>query len=218
MLASADLAAAVSTGVRARCQNNGQSCIAAKRFIVEAPVYDEFVSRFTEAMAAQRVGDPLAPSTDVGPLVSEAQRRLLAAQVDDARSLGAAVGCGGELPEGPGWFYPPTVLTGTTPAMRVSVEEVFGPVAVVEPAADLDEAIAVANGTEYGLGASVWTAEEAEQRRCVDELEAGAVFVNAMVASSPELPFGGTKRSGYGRELSALGLKAFANAKTVSVA
>ncbi len=217
VLPSTDLAAAVSTGVLARCQNNGQSCIAAKRFIVHREVYDEFVSRFTAAMVAQHVGDPFDPATDLGPLVSDAQRRAIADQVDDARTRGARVRCGGAALDGPGWYYPPTVLTTVTQDMRVATEEVFGPVAVVEPVADVDEAIAVANATVYGLGASVWTTDEAEQRACAERLEAGQVFVNAMVASTPELPFGGIKRSGYGRELWALGLKAFANAKTVSV-
>jgi succinate-semialdehyde dehydrogenase / glutarate-semialdehyde dehydrogenase len=218
VLASADLDRAVSTGVVARTQNNGQSCIAAKRFIVEAPVYDEFLERFTAGMAGLTVGDPFDPATDVGPLVSESQRREIAGQVDEAKAKGALVGCGGEALEGPGWYYPPTVLSQVTPEMRVFEEEVFGPVAVVERARDLDEAIALANRTVYGLGSSVWTTDPSEQRRCIDELEAGQVFVNAMVASAQEMPFGGIKRSGYGRELSALGLKEFCNAKSVWIA
>jgi succinate-semialdehyde dehydrogenase/glutarate-semialdehyde dehydrogenase len=218
VLASADLDRAVPTAVQARCQNNGQSCIAAKRFVVVAQVADEFADRFTEAMAAQVVGDPLAPETDVGPLVSEAQRAEIAAQVDDARLLGATVRCGGQAQEGPGWYYPPTVLTDVTPSMRAYGEEVFGPVAVVEVAEDADHALALANRTSFGLGASVWTSDESEQRRYVAELEAGQVFVNAMVASTPELPFGGIKRSGFGRELSQLGIREFANAKAVHVA
>jgi succinate-semialdehyde dehydrogenase/glutarate-semialdehyde dehydrogenase len=218
VLASADLDKAVPTAVRARCQNNGQSCIAAKRFIVEAPVYEEFTARFTQGMAALTVGDPFDPATDVGPLVSEAQRKEIAGQVDDAKAKGASVGCGGELPDGPGWYYPPTVLSRVTPEMRVFEEEVFGPVAIVERAGDLDEAIALANRTVYGLGSSVWTTDEAEQLRCIDEVEAGQVFVNAMVASAQELPFGGIKRSGYGRELSELGIREFCNAKTVWIA
>ena len=218
VLASADLDAAVATAVRARVQNNGQSCIAAKRFIVEQPVYEEFRARFTAEMAALRVGDPLDPATDVGPLVSESQRNEIAGQVDDARAKGVVVECGGVAPDGPGWYYPPTVLTGVTPEMRVSTEEVFGPVAVLEPAADLADAIRLANNTRYGLGASVWSGEEEDQRRCIEEIDAGQVFVNAMVASSPEMPFGGVKRSGYGREMSALGIKEFCNAKAVWVA
>jgi len=218
VLAAADLDRAVPTAVQARCQNNGQSCIAAKRFVVEAPVLDEFTDRFIEAMAAQTVGDPLDPATDVGPLVSEAQRQEIAAQVDDARARGAVVRCGGEVPDGPGWFYPPSVLTGVAPGMRVYDEEVFGPVAVVEPADDVEHALALANRTSFGLGSSVWTTDERVQLRCVAELEAGQVFVNAMVASTPELPFGGIKRSGFGRELSGLGLREFANAKSVLLA
>jgi succinate-semialdehyde dehydrogenase/glutarate-semialdehyde dehydrogenase len=218
VLSSADLDRAVATGVEARVQNNGQSCIAAKRFVVEAPVHDRFVERFTAAMAALTVGDPFDPATDVGPLVSGTQRDEIAAQVDDARARGAEVHCGGFVPDGPGWYYPPTVLSGVTPEMRVYEEEVFGPVAVVERAADLDEAVTLANRTSFGLGASVWTSDQREQRRCVDELAAGQVFVNAMVASMPELPFGGIKRSGFGRELSGLGIREFANAKSVFVA
>ncbi len=218
VLASADLDKAVPMAAQARCQNNGQSCIAAKRFIAVASVYDDFIERFTEKMGALSVGDPFDPATDVGPLVSEAQRREIAAQVDDAKSKGAIVGCGGEVPDGPGWYYPPTVLSAVTPQMRAFEEEVFGPVAVVERAADLDEAIALANRTVYGLGSSVWATDEVEQQRCIDEVEAGQVFVNAMVASSPQMPFGGIKRSGYGRELSDLGIKEFCNAKSVWIA
>ncbi|HUZ09349.1 MAG TPA: aldehyde dehydrogenase family protein [Acidimicrobiales bacterium] len=218
VLASADLDTAVPAAVRARVQNNGQSCIAAKRFIVEQPVYEEFRARFTAEMAALRVGDPFDPASDVGPLVSESQRAEIAGQVDDARSKGAVLECGGDVIGGPGWYYAPTVLTGVTPGMRVFTEEVFGPVAVLEPAADPAEAIRLANSTRYGLGASVWTNDEEEQRRCIDEIEAGQVFVNAMVASSPEMPFGGVKRSGYGREMSALGIREFCNAKAVWVA
>jgi succinate-semialdehyde dehydrogenase/glutarate-semialdehyde dehydrogenase len=215
VLASADLNEAAPTAVQARCQNNGQSCIAAKRFIVEQPVYDEFTDRFTEGMATLTVGDPFDPATDVGPLVSEDQRKEIAGQVDDAKAKGVVVRCGGDVPDGPGWYYPPTVLAGVTSEMRVFGEEVFGPVAIVERAADFDEAIALANRTAFGLGSSVWTNDPAEQRRCIDEVEAGQVFVNAMVASTPEMPFGGIKRSGYGRELSEVGIKEFCNAKSV---
>lgn len=218
VLGSADLDRAVPVAVRARCQNNGQSCIAAKRFIVEEGVFEEFTERFVGAMAGLTIGDPLDPATDVGPLVSESQRQEIAAQVDDAREKGATVACGGEVPEGPGWYYPPTVLLDVVAGMRAFEEELFGPVAVVERAADLDEAIALANRTSYGLGSSVWTTDEGARRRCIDEVEAGQVFVNAMVASSPDVPFGGIKRSGYGRELSALGIKEFCNAKTVWIA
>jgi succinate-semialdehyde dehydrogenase / glutarate-semialdehyde dehydrogenase len=215
VLESADLDVTVRTAVNARVQNNGQSCIAAKRFIVVEPVADEFLRRFTEAMDALVVGDPFDPATDVGPIVTEAQRAELVGQVEDALSEGATVNSGGRNLDGPGWYFPPTVLSGVTPDMRVAQQEIFGPVAMVERVPDLTAAIAVANSTTFGLGSSVWTQDEAEMARCVEEIEAGAVFVNAMVASTPELPFGGIKRSGFGRELSELGLKEFTNAKTV---
>src|ERR1700722_6048792 len=197
VLASADLDTAVRTAVSARVQNNGQSCIAAKRFVVVEAVADEFIERFSEAMDALVVGDPFDPATEVGPIVSEAQRAELLGQIEEARRQGAPVHGGGRATDAP--------------------EELFGPVAIVERVPDLDTALAVANSTTFGLGSSVWTTDEAEQRRCIDELEAGAVFVNAMVASTPELPFGGIKRSGFGRELSELGLKEFCNAKTVYI-
>ncbi len=218
VLPSADLERAVGVGVQARVQNNGQSCIAAKRFVVVDAVADTFIGRFVDAMAKLNVGDPMDPGTDVGPLVSESQRAEIAAQVDDARAKGAEVACGGEVVDGDGWFYRPTVLCGVTPEMRVFGEEVFGPVAIVERVADIDEAIAVANRTTFGLGSSVWATEEDEQRRCIEGIDAGMVFVNAMVASTPELPFGGIKHSGYGRELSSLGIKEFCNAKSVWIA
>jgi succinate-semialdehyde dehydrogenase/glutarate-semialdehyde dehydrogenase len=215
VLESADMETTVRTAVEARVQNNGQSCIAAKRFIVVEPVADEFLRRFTEAMDALVVGDPFDPATDVGPIVTEAQRAELVAQVEEARSQGATVHSGGQVVNGPGWYFPPTVLSGITADMRVAQEELFGPVAMVERVPDLTAALEVANATTFGLGSSVWGTDEAEIQRCIEELEAGAVFVNAMVASTPELPFGGIKRSGFGRELSELGLKEFCNAKTV---
>lgn len=211
----ADLERSASVAVTARVQNNGQSCIAAKRFIVEAPVYDEWVERFVANMAALNVGDPMDPSTDVGPLASEGQRREIAAQVEDARTKGATVACGGSAPEGPGWFYTPTVLLDVKPDMRVLTEEVFGPVATVVRVHDIDEAISAANRTQYGLGSSIWTTDADEQRRLVAGIDAGQVFVNSMVASAPDLPFGGIKRSGYGRELAGVGMREFCNAKSV---
>jgi succinate-semialdehyde dehydrogenase/glutarate-semialdehyde dehydrogenase len=218
VLASADLDNAVRTAVTARVQNNGQSCIAAKRFIVVDAVADEFLERFTAAMDALVVGDPFDPATDVGPIVTETQRAELVAQVDEARRQGAVVHARSTPTWGPGWYFAPTVISGVTPDMGVATEEIFGPVALVERVPDLDAAIAVANATSFGLGSSVWTNDPAEQQRCIEEVEAGAVFINAMVASTPELPFGGIKRSGYGRELSELGLKEFCNAKTVWIA
>jgi succinate-semialdehyde dehydrogenase/glutarate-semialdehyde dehydrogenase len=215
VLESADLDIAVRTAVTSRLLANGQSCIAAKRFIVVEPVADEFVGRFVEAMDALVVGDPLQPATDVGPIVTEAQRDRLVAQVEDARSQGATVHVRHAALESPGWYFAPTVLTGITPDMRVAKQELFGPVAMVERVPDLAAALQVANSTTFGLGSSVWTSDPDQIRRCIDELEAGQVFVNAMVVSTPELPFGGIKRSGFGRELSELGLKEFCNAKTV---
>ncbi len=224
VLPSADIDRAVAVGIQARVQNAGQSCIAAKRFIVHRRVADEFTSRFVAGMNALSVGDPLDPATEVGPLVTAAARDTIAAQVDDARAKGAAVLCGGERvtgpggPDHPGFFYAPTVITGIEPEMRVATEEVFGPVALLFVAADADEALNLANGTDFGLGSSLWTDDADEQRRFITELQAGQVFVNGMVSSMPQLPFGGIKSSGFGRELGAHGLHEFCNAKSVWVA
>ncbi len=218
VLPSADLDRAVAVGVQARVQNNGQSCIAAKRFIVHRSVYGAFEEAFTTAMAELVVGDPMEPGTDVGPLATAQGREDVEGQVEDARSRGAAVLCGGRAVEGPGFFYAPTVLAGITPSMRVDTEEVFAPVALLYKAEDATDALRIANDSRFGLGASVWTGDDDERRQFVEHLDAGMVFVNAMVASTVELPFGGMKRSGYGRELSALGIKEFCEAKTVWVA
>ncbi|WP_431906474.1 NADP-dependent succinic semialdehyde dehydrogenase [Micromonospora carbonacea] len=215
VLPSADVARAAATAVRARCQNNGQSCIAAKRFIVHTDVYDEFVAAFAEGMAALRVGDPAEPGTDVGPIATESGRAELEELVADAVARGATVLTGGARPDGPGWFYPPTVLADVDPSMRLHLEETFGPVATVYRVPDLDAALDLANATAFGLGAVVWTTDEAERARCVAELESGAVTVNGMTTSYPELPFGGVKTSGYGRELAAAGIREFCNLKAV---
>jgi succinate-semialdehyde dehydrogenase/glutarate-semialdehyde dehydrogenase len=215
VLPTADLDDAVRVGVTARVQNNGQSCIAAKRFIVHRDCYDAFEEAFVTSMAGLSVGDPLEPSTEIGPLALSSGRDEVAALVDDARDKGANILCGGRPMDGPGYFYPPTVITGITPEMRVATEEVFGPVALLYQATDAAEALAMANDTGFGLGASVWTREDDERQLFVEGLEVGMVFVNAMVASTPELPFGGTKRSGYGRELAALGIREFCEAKSV---
>ncbi|MFF3115789.1 NADP-dependent succinic semialdehyde dehydrogenase [Kitasatospora sp. NPDC057904] len=217
VMPSADLDAAVRTAVRARAQNNGQSCIAAKRFIVHTDVYDAFTAGFSEAMRALRVGDPMDEATDVGPLASRQGRDDLEELVEDARSHGARVECGGGRPEGwdTGYFYEPTVLTGITPAMRIHLEETFGPVATVYRVADLDEAVALANDTPFGLSSNVWTTDAAEQERFVRDIQAGGVFFNGMTASHPALPFGGVKRSGFGRELSGHGIREFCNVTTV---
>ncbi|MEU3458988.1 NADP-dependent succinic semialdehyde dehydrogenase [Streptomyces sp. NPDC006733] len=217
VMPSADIARAAKTAVTARVQNNGQSCIAAKRFIVHADVYDEFAALFTEAMAALRVGDPLEESTDVGPLATEQGRADLEELVTDAEKLGATALCGGQRPSAQraGWFYEPTVLAGVTERMRIHHEEAFGPVATLYKVADLDEAVRLANDTPFGLSSNVWTRDEAEQERFVRDMEAGGVFFNGMTASHPAMPFGGVKRSGYGRELSGHGIREFCNTTTV---
>ncbi|CAN3979164.1 NADP-dependent succinic semialdehyde dehydrogenase [Kitasatospora purpeofusca] len=220
VMPSADPEAAAATAVTARAQNNGQSCIAAKRFIVHTDVYDRFTAAFTAAMAALRVGDPMDEATQVGPLASRQGRDEIAELVEDARAHGARVECGGRRPEGldAGWFYEPTVLTGITPRMRIHQEETFGPVATVYRVADLDEAVALANDTPFGLSSNVWTEDPAEQERFVRDIQAGGVFFNGMTASHPALPFGGVKRSGFGRELSGHGIKEFCNITTVWIA
>jgi len=215
VLAGANLDRAVSTAVKGRMLNNGQSCIAAKRFIVHTDVFDAFAERFTAGMAALTVGDPLDEDTDVGPLSTEQGRDDLTELVDDAVESGATVLCGGEVPDGDGWYYPPTVLTDITPEMRIHQEETFGPVATLYRAADLDEAVAIANDTPFGLSSNVWTRDETEVDRFVRDLEAGGVYVNGMTASHPAFPFGGIKRSGYGRELSGHGIREFCNITTV---
>jgi len=215
VMPSADLAAAAEAGADARLLNNGQSCINAKRFIVHRDVMARFRELFVEQMSRRRVGDPLDDATDVGPLASEQGRADVEELVADAVGKGARVHCGGERPDGPGWYYPPTVLADLTPEMRLWREEVFGPVATLFEVADIDEAIALANATEFGLGSNAWTGDAAETGRFIEELEAGMVFVNGTTTSYPELPFGGVKRSGYGRELSAHGIREFCNLKTV---
>ncbi|WP_410534984.1 NADP-dependent succinic semialdehyde dehydrogenase [Streptomyces sp. KL2] len=217
VLPSADVAKAAEVAVTARTQNNGQSCIAAKRFIVHREVYEEFTRLFVDGMKALKVGDPMDESTQVGPLASERGRADLEELVEDARERGATVLCGGRRPAAhpAGWFYEPTVLADVTPGMRVHREETFGPVATLYRAADLDEAIEVANDTPFGLSSNVWIRDREEQDRCVRDLRAGGVYFNGMTASHPAMPFGGTKRSGYGRELSGHGIREFCNVTTV---
>ncbi|MFJ9903641.1 NADP-dependent succinic semialdehyde dehydrogenase [Streptomyces sp. NPDC101152] len=218
VMPSADIDRAAQVAVTARVQNNGQSCIAAKRFIVHTDVYDRFAERFVEGMKALKVGDPMQEDTEVGPLSSERGRDDLEELVEDAKHSGAEVLCGGHRlrrPELPGWYYPPTVLAGITREMRIHREEAFGPVATLYRAADLDEAVLVANDSPFGLSSNVWTRDEAEVDRFVRDLEAGGVFFNGMTASHPAFPFGGVKRSGYGRELSGHGIREFCNITTV---
>ncbi|NEB11507.1 NADP-dependent succinic semialdehyde dehydrogenase [Streptomyces coelicoflavus] len=215
VMPSADVDRAAGVAVTARTQNAGQSCIAAKRFIVHTDVYDAFAERFTEGMRALRVGDPMDEETDVGPLSSEQGRNDVMELVDDAVRGGATVLCGGERPDGPGWYYPPTVLADVTRDLRIHREEAFGPVATLYRAADLDEAVLIANDTDFGLSSNVWTRDDADVDRFVRDLEAGGVYVNGMTASHPGFPFGGVKRSGYGRELSGHGIREFCNITTV---
>jgi succinate-semialdehyde dehydrogenase/glutarate-semialdehyde dehydrogenase len=217
VMPSADLERAAEVGVRARVQNNGQSCIAAKRFILHEAIADEFERLFVGRMERLVVGDPMEDATELGPLASAAGRDEIASQVDDAVARGAGVLTGGSLPEGPGFYYPPTVLSGITSEMRIHREETFGPVAPLFRVGSAEEAIALANDSDFGLGASVFSEDPAEQERFIADLESGAVFVNWMTTSYPELPFGGVKRSGYGRELAAHGLREFALIKTVWV-
>ncbi|MFD8999618.1 NADP-dependent succinic semialdehyde dehydrogenase [Streptomyces sp. NPDC059582] len=215
VMPSADLERAARVAVTARVQNNGQSCIAAKRFIVHTDVYDDFARLFTDGMKALKVGDPLDEDTEVGPLATEQGRADLEELVDDARRSGATVLCGGRRPDGPGWYYPPTVLADIGREMRVHREEAFGPVATLYRAADLEEALLIANDSPFGLSSNVWTRDEAEADRFAQDLQAGGVFVNGMTASHPAFPFGGVKRSGYGRELSGHGIREFCNITTV---
>jgi succinate-semialdehyde dehydrogenase/glutarate-semialdehyde dehydrogenase len=215
VMPGADLDAAAQTAVKARVVNNGQSCIAAKRFIVAESVADEFERRFVAGMEALVVGDPMDSKTDVGPLATESQLRTIADQVDSSVRAGARILTGGRRLDRPGWYYAPTVLTGITPDSPAYYEEVFGPVALLLQAKGIDDAIRLANDSPFGLGASAWTRNDAEQARFIGEIEAGMVFINAMVASDPRVPFGGVKESGYGRELSHYGIREFVNTKTI---
>jgi succinate-semialdehyde dehydrogenase / glutarate-semialdehyde dehydrogenase len=215
VMPSANLTDAVTTAVKARTINNGQSCIAAKRFIIAAEIYDEFERGFVEQMKALRVGDPLEESTEIGPLATPQIVNDLEEQVKKAVAEGAQILTGGKRINPPGNFYEPTVLVNIDPAAPVSCEEIFGPVAMLFRVRDIDEAIRLANATPFGLGSAAWTNDPAEQNRFINELEAGSVFINSMVASDPRLPFGGVKHSGYGRELAEFGMREFVNIKTV---
>lgn len=215
VMPSADIATAIETAVRARLVNSGQSCIAAKRFIVHESIYQEFESGFVAGMEAMKIGDPMKETTDVGPLATAKIADELEAQVKAATKAGARVLSGGERMLGDGNYFEPTVLVNVPRTSSIYKEELFGPVAMLFKVASLDEAIEIANDSPFGLAASAWTRDPAEQQRLIAELESGAVFVNAMVASDPRLPFGGIKHSGYGRELSAAGMREFLNAKTV---
>jgi succinate-semialdehyde dehydrogenase/glutarate-semialdehyde dehydrogenase len=222
VLSSADLDLAVPNAVKARCINNGQSCIAAKRFLIHEALYDDFERRFTEAMAALRVGDPTLPDTEIGPLATPQILDELLTQVSIARAAGGKILTGGGRSTftgaAAGNYFQPTVIAGVSRLSPICKAEIFGPVALLFRIGSIEEAISLANDTPFGLAASAWTSDPHEQQRLAAELQCGAVFFNQTVASDPRLPFGGIKRSGYGRELSAAGMKEFLNAKTVVVA
>jgi succinate-semialdehyde dehydrogenase/glutarate-semialdehyde dehydrogenase len=217
IMPSASLGSAIETAVKARMINNGQSCIAAKRFIVHRSVYDEFIERFVESVKAVKIGDPMNLDTELGPLATSAIRDELDEQVQKTISAGARALCGAKPVEGPGYYYEPTVLVDIPEGSPADVQEFFGPVASVWKVQDIDEAITIANGTKFGLGSSVWTSDYDEIDRFVADIEAGMVFVNGMVASEATLPFGGVKSSGYGRELGVFGIREFVNIKSVKV-
>ncbi|MEN9236288.1 MAG: aldehyde dehydrogenase family protein, partial [Gloeomargarita sp. GMQP_bins_25] len=215
ILPSADLEAALTTAVTARLLNNGQSCIAAKRLILHADIAPLVLPRLVERFQAVKMGDPLDPTTELGPLATQAQREELHRHVTQMIQAGAKCWCGGQIPPGPGFFYPPTLLSDLPPSARDI--EFFGPVFLVYTVPDLDAAIQLANDSPFGLGASAWTRDPQEQARLIDELECGSVFINGLVKSDPRLPFGGLKQSGYGRELGEAGLLEFVNLKTIWV-
>ena len=216
VLESADLESAIATAVKARMLNNGQSCIAAKRFIVEQSITEQFQQGLLTKFKALTIGDPMSENTDIGPLATDKIRSELDAQVKEAVEHGAKVLIGGKpIMDRPGNYYPPTILTNIPPDSATAQTEFFGPVALLFTVKDLDEAIAVANQIPFGLGASAWTNDATQSKRLITEIEAGAVFINGMVKSDPRLPFGGIKRSGYGRELSSYGIHEFVNIKTV---
>jgi succinate-semialdehyde dehydrogenase/glutarate-semialdehyde dehydrogenase len=215
VMPSADLEKAVSTAVTSRTLNNGQSCINAKRIIVHEEIADEFERRFVESMAALKVGDPMEEDTDMGPLATPQILEDVDSQVRNSVEAGARVLTGGKPMDGPGNYYPPTVITDIPEESPAYTEEIFGPVASLFRARDIDDAIRIANDTSFGLGSSAWTSDPAEQERFVNEIEAGMVYVNRMTESTPEVPFGGVKNSGYGRELSHYGIQEFTNIKTV---
>jgi succinate-semialdehyde dehydrogenase/glutarate-semialdehyde dehydrogenase len=215
VMPSADLEQAATVAVTARIHNNGQSCIAGKRFIVHTDIYDQWVALFVEKMGALIMGDPMKDETHVGPLATKNGQKDIAELVDDAKAKGATVLLGGELPEGPGFYYPPTVIEGITPEMRLTMEEAFGPLASVYRVESKEEAIRIANQTTFGLSSALWSTSEDDFDYFMKELDAGAVFINGMTISYPELPFGGIKDSGFGRELGVAGIREFTNLKTI---
>jgi succinate-semialdehyde dehydrogenase/glutarate-semialdehyde dehydrogenase len=217
VMPSADLEKAADVGTTARTQNNGQSCIAAKRFIVHAEVYEVFKEKLVRNFAALKIGDPMKPETDIGPLVNQSSLNEVEDQVKNALDCGAELLCGGKAIKGQGYFFQPGIIEKIPKSARIYSEEIFAPVAGLYEVNSIEEAIELANDSPFGLGSSIWTSELSEQKQAIDDIEAGATFVNAMTSSDPRLPFGGIKRSGYGRELAAEGLRAFCNIKTVSI-
>lgn len=217
MLDDADIDRAVETGVQARTQNGGQSCISAKRFIVHEAVYDEFVDRFADEFESHTVGDPMDEATDVGPQADADLMAQLHDQVEASVEAGATVLTGGDPLDREGDFYPPTVLTDVPEGCPADAEETFGPVAAVYEVADETEAVELANDTRFGLSASLWADDRERGQRLAREIDAGCVYINEMTKSDPRVPFGGIKDSGYGRELSEVGIKEFVNRKTVWV-
>jgi acyl-CoA reductase-like NAD-dependent aldehyde dehydrogenase len=215
ILADADIGAAAKTAVTARFQNNGESCIAAKRFIVEDSVYDDFLLRFGELAGAQIVGDPMEERVQLGPCARDDLRKAVNEQISDTIERGARLVTGGRSIDRAGFFYEPTVVAGVLPGMRMFDEEVFGPAAAVVRANDLEHALELANASRFGLGANLWTRDIALAEELAGRIEAGNVFINGMVSSDPRLPFGGVKKSGYGRELSSFGIHEFVNIQTV---
>ena len=217
VMPSANTEEAAAVAVKARCINNGQSCIAAKRFIVHEKIFDDFVKCFVDGMKSLNVGNPMNTTTDVGAMATAELRDQLDQQVQDSVAMGARLLVGGRKLSGRGYFYEPSILTDIPKNSPAYKEEIFGPVALLFRVKDIDEAIQLANDSPYGLGSSAWTNDENERQRIIDEIEAGQVFINGMVASDPRLPFGGVKNSGYGRELSVFGIREFVNVKTVCV-
>ena len=218
IMPSADIEEAVKVGTTARTQNNGQSCIAAKRFFVHADIYDDVKRRFVEAFEALKIGDPMEEETDIGPLVNKDGRDTISKQVENAIKDGANRVTGAEPLEGDGFYFKPGIIEDIPKSSNAYHEEIFGPVMLLFKVDSLDEAIEIANESPFGLGSSIWTKDNGEQEEAIRRIEAGATFINSMTASDPRLPFGGIKRSGYGRELAAEGIRAFCNVKTVSIA
>ncbi|MHA2029200.1 MAG: NAD-dependent succinate-semialdehyde dehydrogenase [Candidatus Kariarchaeaceae archaeon] len=217
VLDDANLDFVIKNAVFGRTQNNGQSCIAAKRFIVQDTIATEFANQFAKAISQLKIGDPMDPEVDIGPMANPGEYKIIKEQIDDAIEQEGIILAGGQIPETPGYFVEPTVVTNTNPNMKIVKEEVFGPVAPVIIFSTDEEAIELANNSEFGLGGSIWTANEERAKKIAMELECGAVFINSIVKSDPRMPFGGVKKSGIGRELSKYGLKEFVNVKAINV-